>query len=345
MKIKTFGRDKITSYKIKIKDKIVMLDFDGENINQYDVKDVDYIFFSHCHTDHFLELLNYDVAKHLKENVKIYATSTTGVYIQEYASAYFQKQGYTDKKIRFYNKLFEKMENVYFNEEIELDGFKVQVYPSGHTFGSAMLLFTSSESTILYTGDMDDGNEEIGIDLQFPNAKVDYIIADGTNLLDTEYKGVSLNQVKNYINRQKSNEPIYYYAHPEKAVLYAFALSKKMDDVMFFYDDEICKKLKIFWFFGYNLFKEGKILSISRLEKYEDNKKIKKVIFTSNQLKYNIDYKLSLHMTKNRFEKHIEQNIFNKPKILIGHYNFEKAKNNISLGDNVLILEIGENDV
>ena len=75
---------------------------------------------------------------------------------------------------------------MYLNETIKIyqqenTYLTISCYPSGHTYGAAMIYIDSNEYKLLYTGDM-DSNIKIDDKVYYFDfsKKVDYLIFDGT---------------------------------------------------------------------------------------------------------------------------------------------------------------------
>ena len=132
--------DKITSYKFNLNKKTILFDF-GTKID--DISKVDYIFISH---EQSLEISDY---------TKIFSTRTTKLLLIELVKMNLSTLDIKNNEKKRVIKLVEDIIEVPFEEEIELEnGLKFIFYPSGHTYGSAMI-YLKGEKSFLYTGDMD----------------------------------------------------------------------------------------------------------------------------------------------------------------------------------------------
>lgn len=344
MNIKTFGTDHISTYKLVINNYNVMLDFNGDKLTKEDVIDIDFIFISHEHLDHCESLINYDVVKYLKDNVRIFATETTKKIINYVLVNRMEKSGYNKTPYNYIKKLLESIEIVRFKKEVIIDdNFSFIFYRSGHTFGSSMVYLKYSGKTLLYTGDMDYVENDINRQYDIPyNMHVDYLIIDGSNFFDDDYKGVSIASVRDHIKRRKPGDVVYYHAREEKAIFYALTLASKIDNAIFVYPNSMKWYINILQEQQYQAFiKDQIILEIKEHE--NDNKKVN-VKFTPKENMYSINYRLSLHITKNEMYNFIENFFENIPsKIYIGHYYLpENYDYNIPFVNGVL-LKMGEN--
>ena len=322
MHIKTFGSDKITTYKFKLLNYNIMLDFDGA-MDLCDVSDIDFLLISHDHFDHISNFLNYDLLKSLNPNCHIYATETTRKIIISKLISHMYQYGFDTEKRIFITEVINKIEPIYYERKISIsDELFITFYKSGHTFGSSMIYLEANDTNILYTGDIDyvKNNKTRSYDLPY-NLKVDYLICDGTNIFDTEYKGVN-KRIRDYINKKTKTQKFYYYAKPEKAILYALSIKDDFPDFILVYSKDLIDYIKIVYEQGYDIFDKNKlVLEIDDINLDEHFSGKKMIIFTSNDKKYDLDYRLSLHITSNDLIELINTHFVNEPKILIGHYD------------------------
>lgn len=343
MNIKAFGNDHITTYKINISGYNIMLDFNGDKISKEDIQNLDYIFISHEHLDHCGSLINYEIVKNLKSNIRIFATETTKKIITYLLINKIEKAGYNKAPYNYIKNLIEKIEIVRFKKEIILsEKLSFIFYRSGHTFGSSMVYLKCPEYTMLYTGDMDYVENDVNRQYDVPyNLHVDYLLIDGSNIFDDDYKGVNIKDVRNYINRRKPGEIVYYHAREEKAIFYALSLAPKLSNAIFFYPNSMKWYIKILLEQQYDAFIQNKIFLESK-DNSEIDEKVN-VKFTTNENNYSINYRLSLHITKSEILNFIENFLENIPtKIYIGHYYISENRNNISLVNSKL-LKMGDN--
>lgn len=365
MKIKTFCDEHITTYKIAMNNLNIMLDFNGKYMSKEDINNIDVIFLTHEHLDHCMSLLNYDLVKHLKKDVKIFSTETTKLLISHIFEKYMTKNGYNKEPYEYITNLVKNINICRFKKPFIFKGLNITLFRSGHTFGSSMVYLKSKDYSLLYTGDIDyvENDENRMYDLPY-GIDIDYLIADGTNLFDKDYKGVTINRVRDFINRRKPGDIVKYFAKGEKAVLYALTLANKLNNAIYFYTEYMRWYVELLYKQGYNIFVPNKIFFDNQFQDpmiLNNNVHVK---FTSDSTKYNIDYQLSLHITKSNFIKMIEEHFNYRPKkIFIGHYdkcklnellidnsNDELEGNNeirldYELGlENVILLKTGEND-
>jgi len=345
MNIKTYGTDHITTYKLKINNYNIMLDFNGDNLKKQDVEDLDFIFISHEHLDHCGSLINYDLIKHLNKKVRIFATETTKNIINYLLTNKMTKLGYNKTPLEEINNLLNKIEIVRFKKEIKIDdNFSFIFYRSGHTFGSSMIYLKSSQYNLLYTGDMDYVENDINRQYDVPyNLHVDYLIIDGSNILDDDFKGVNIANVRDYIKRRKPGEIVYYHAREEKAIFYALTLVNKVDNTVFIYPKSMKWYIELLTNQQYDVFINSKVVLETNF--FETQKQYVNVKFTSNDRQYSINNRLSLHITKNEMIDFIETHLANTPsKIYIGHYYVPDKYNNELPLENSILLKLGDNN-
>lgn len=318
MKIITYldqnDRPKITSYKMTINEKVVL--FDCGNIID-NAKDVDYIFISHEHQDHWKGLI--DVI--LNTNARIFSTRTTKNLI----CALLEKILYWNKRPEGHNikRAFANIETLYFEETILLDGLKATLYPSGHTFGSSMIYIQADLENVLYTGDMDYQPKNVNHQYYFPlNNKVDYLIVDGTTFIKDDIKKQSVQRIRNF-----NNNIIKINVRPEKAVYvaHAFINTGKYDDYKVFLRRDLSWYIESLHKQGYPIFTSKKILLETQKQGLGDVKGKKILISNDKYDVYNKDYMLSLHISHDDLVTFIHSLVSN-PNVYIGHYNLNSKK-------------------
>ena len=326
MEIITFGDEHITTYKFCLDGKVFLLDFGSNKIRPGDVSDVDYIFLSHEHLDHCHSLTNFDVVKDLKPTCRIFSSRTTKRIIEHIVLERLETIGAPTKEKKNISSLIERIEISLFGEEIKLtDTLKAYLYRSGHTFGSSMVYICGTKK-ILYTGDIDFVANDASRQYDLPyNLYVDYMIVDGTNIFSKEYKGIRDNSFVEYISR-KRGKTLKYYARPEKAIFYALHLASKVDDCIFLYSDYMRWYLKIITEEGYNpyilekvCYKMPLVFSVEYAREFMVNGRTV-IEFTGDDSKYNIDSKMSLHISKYELKQLIDEHICNDVCLLVGHY-------------------------
>ena len=345
MKVKAYGPNHITTYLITLNNHKILLDFNCDDISEDDICEVDYIFLSHEHLDHFESLVKYEVVSKLKDSVRLFATKTTKELIKYIATSRINSIGYNTKAKNLINKLVDSIEEVFFNEKIELvDGISFYLYRSGHTFGSSSVHLIG-EYSLLYTGDIDYVKRNPSRQYNYPyHMNIDYMIVDGTRLFVSEYKGVSVNQVVDYIKRKKNQTEFKYNVRPEKAVFYAQALAEKMDDYVFVYSKQMGWYLEIIKSNGYNPYITNKVVFESNIL-FVENEHPKRIILVNDNTSYNLDWKLSLHITKNELMDIINNHIANEPIVLVGHYDIENSNESIDYLSQYIILKKGDNNI
>ena len=137
---------KITTYVYHNKYFNFAFDFGSIDIPINDIKEIDYIFIGHEHMDHFLGLLNMDYAEALLKNkCEIYASNVT----KDLLIALFENVYRVDldkKEIRTIRELLNSIKGVLFFEKYNLNKHAYfRIFPSGHTFGSAMIYLHDEE--------------------------------------------------------------------------------------------------------------------------------------------------------------------------------------------------------
>ena len=143
--VKAYGLGKVTAYKYVIDNKEIFLDFGSRNITQSDIKNVDYIFITHEHLDHWEMLLKYELVKELNPKCEIYATKTTKELIQFLAIERIKKYSYKEEAYNYIINIINNIKSCLLKKEYELsDTLKFTLFRSGHTFGSSMIYIKSN---------------------------------------------------------------------------------------------------------------------------------------------------------------------------------------------------------
>ncbi|MCR4437740.1 MAG: MBL fold metallo-hydrolase RNA specificity domain-containing protein [bacterium] len=102
---------------------------------------VDFSYVSHGHADH------------LKSHNRIIATAPTARFFQ-------QRQRQV------------QVQEVAYRQPFELDGFTIELYPSGHILGSSMILIERNGVSLLYTGDFKLRESATAESIQIPQADI-----------------------------------------------------------------------------------------------------------------------------------------------------------------------------
>ena len=173
---------------------------------------------------------------------------------------------------------------------------------------------------------------------------IDYMIVDGTRLFAEEYKGVNVNQVVDYIRRKKNQNEFKYNVRPEKAVFYAQALAEKLDDYAFVYSAQMGWYLEIIKSNGYNPYVDNKVMYENSIL-FKGVEYPKRIVFINDNTSFNLDWKLSLHITKNELMDIIKNHIANDPMILVGHYDMENSNESIDYLNQYKVLKKGDNNI
>lgn len=300
--------DKITTYKFVLNKKTILLDY-GAKIDN--INNVDYIFITHEHFDHYKGIL--EQALDINENVKIYATKTTKLLLHDLISQNISTVVIKSNEKQRILKLIEGINEVIFENEYKLDnGLSFMFFPSGHTYGSAMV-YLNGDSKILYTGDMDYHSKREDRRYYFDQSlEVDYLICDGTKLLDDE-KIESAD-----LSYYKKRKQLTFNVKPEKAVFLAqkFAYTSFFKEYKIYFDKDLKWFLDTIYKQGYNPFINNKIL----LLRDENDINEKSIILSSRRFeKFKKNNFLSLHIAKNDLLDFIYN--INAKEVLIGHYD------------------------
>lgn len=317
--------DKITTYKFNLNKKTILFDY-GTKID--DIDKVDYIFISHEHFDHYNGIL--EQALEISDYTKIFSTKTTKLLLIELIKMNLSTLDIKNNEKKRIIKLIEGIIEVPFEEEINLDNdLKFIFYPSGHTYGSAMI-YLKGEKSFLYTGDMDFHPKRFERQYYFNyNLDVDYLICDGTKFLDDE------KLESNDLSNLKSNK-LTFKVRPEKAVFLAhkFANTSFFKDYKIFFEKDLKWYLDIIYKEGYNPYIVDKVM----LDFKEIEHKTKSIYLSSKKYeKFKRNNFISLHIAKNDLLDFISK--VNAKNVLIGHYNSNNPPNDFTC------IRIGVNNI
>lgn len=299
--------DKITTYKFNLNNKTILLDY-GAKIDK--IKDVDYIFISHEHFDHYKGIL--EQALDVSDNTVIFATKTTKLLLHGLISQNLSTLDIKSNEKQRILKLVEGIKEVLFEHEYKLDNdLSFIFYPSGHTYGSAMI-YLRGEQKILYTGDMDYHSKIEDRRYYFDNSlEVDYLICDGTKLLDDEK--IESNDLSNLKKKR-----LTFNIKPEKAVFLAqrFALTSFFKEYKIYFEKDLKWFLDILYKQGYNPFINDKVMLLQNdLELAE-----RSISLSSHKYdNYKRNNFLTLHIAKNDLLDFIYN--INAKNVLVGHYD------------------------
>ena len=329
--------NKITTYVYNNASITISFDFGSNDIPISDVKNLDYIFITHEHSDHFMGLYNMQyVEALLKSKCEIYASNVT----KDLIIAIFEnaiRVNFDERSTKKIRELLHKIKGVLFFEKYKLrKETYFKIFPSGHTYGSSMIYFSCKENKILYTGDIDyasnDSDRQYQLDLA-ENETVDYVIVDGTYLDSENFKDESFSKIRdNILNKGFSN----FYCKPEKIVFFSKKLissSKLSNKYCIVFTSELKWYLNILRKHHYDPFIVDSI--ILKLGDYlpPENKTLihvssKKADKQSGEKQTNVNGIVGLHISFLDLAYMLQQFDYNKTKILVGHYNDEK-KNDI----------------
>ncbi len=344
---------KITTYLFNARHYSLAFDFGSNEIATSDIKNLDYIFITHEHLDHFMGLLNLDYAKLLLDSkCVIYASNVT----KDLMIAIFENALRVDldkKSTNTIRDLLHSIQGALFYEKYKLNNHSYfRLFPSGHTFGSSMVYLHDEETKILYTGDMDfsedDSDRQYQLDLK-ENESIDYIIADGTYLNNEDFRDEEFSKIReNIINKGFSK----FYCKPEKMVFFCkkLMLSPKLkDEYCIVFSNDLKWYLKVLREYCYEPFITNQIILDSSIYEVPD----KKCLFVSSKKQdkqTNVTGLVGLHISFLDFAYFLYQFDTSKTKVLVGHYNYEDKNdilatfhaNQFTCDFNVHILEKGE---
>lgn len=347
---------KITTYVYHNKYFNFAFDFGSIDIPINDIKEIDYIFISHEHMDHFLGLLNMDYAEALLKNkCEIYASNVT----KDLLIALFENVYRVDldkKEIRTIRELLNSIKGVLFFEKYNLNKHAYfRIFPSGHTFGSAMIYLHDEEHKILYTGDIDfsleDSDRQYQLDLK-EGETIDYVIADGTYLDSETFKDEEFTQVRDNILYKKFNN---FYCKPEKIVFFSKKLlssPKLKDKYCIVFSSEFKWYLEILKKYSYDPFILDQIVLESSLYYLPENRIPLRVSSKKKDKQSNVTSLVGLHISFLDFAYMLQPPYMDSSKttILVGHYNEENKQDildtfhssDITCDYKVVVLKKGE---
>jgi glyoxylase-like metal-dependent hydrolase (beta-lactamase superfamily II) len=319
MELKAFETDsKITSYKFEMENKRIMVDCGSGDIRKWDVENLDYLFISHAHMDHWEQL--YNLAPDINENCLIMATETTRRLIIEEVRERLSVDGSNDAVWQKKMDVFQRIVVCYFMKTVRLsDNLEVTFFPSGHMYGSAMIYLTTPSVRLFYTGDMDYAAKDVNRQYDCPQVYADILIVDGTMLIKDDFKKQWVGKL---VHTVENINPITINVRPEKAVILARMLAeqKVFDGHVIIYERDLLKYLKIMYEQGYEVFETNKIiLGNNRNIQYP-----KYISLSSKQYqKYNKDWTFGLHISREDMIRFIHEKFHHPTKVYLSHYNLK----------------------
>ncbi len=322
---------KITTYVFKNTSRYFAFDFGSNDIPIADVKKLDYIFITHEHMDHFLGLCNLEYVEALLDSrCEIYASNVTKDLIIAIFenSIRVEMDERTTKKVR---ELLHKIKGVYFYQKYQLtQGLYFRLFPSGHTYGSAMVYLNGTEHKMFYTGDFDYAPDDEDRQYKFEldeNEEVDYLIVDGTYLDSDKYKDEALNQIRdNIINRGYNN----FYCKPEKIAFFSkklISIPKIGSKYCIVLSSEMKWYLNILRKYNYNPFIVDKIVLESSIYELPEKRTPIYVTYKKNGKYTSVTGLLGLHISFKEMTYFLQRFPSNKTKVLVGHYDVGKKSN------------------
>ena len=313
-----FEDHKITSYLFTLGNKKILFDFGIKELEEELIDSLDYIFISHYHYDHSCGLLE-NIEK-IPSKCKVYMTRTTKEVFEYIIQNRKLKESQEKKMLDKLSCLF----NIaLFNKDYEEDSLKFKFYRSGHCFGGFMLYICDENESIFISSDMDYVSSDI--DRQYyveERIDANFAILDGTITDDEDFKKSKLNSLR--INKNKDD---HFYCKIEKAVFIAKVLSDKYPDANIIYDFDLEPLITIFYKNGYDCFSKNYNIHTKSLEYLFDSEKKNenkhKIYLSSiyNNQTFQPDTLFSLHIGNYDRKEFIDNNLSNKTKILLGHYN------------------------
>ena len=326
--------NKITTYVYDDDSSVVAFDFGSKSIPLNVIKSLDYIFITHEHSDHFMGLYHMlYVETLLNSKCEIYASNVT----KDLTIAIFEnsiKVSFDEKSIKKIRELLHRIKGVLFFEKNKLkkDTY-FKIFPSGHTYGSAMIYYFGKTNKILYTGDIDfspdDSDRQYQLDLK-ENEPVDYVIADGTYLDNEQFKDESFSRVKDNILNKKFDK---FYCKPEKIIFFSkkiISSPKLKDKYCVVFSSELKWYLSILRKYNFDPFITDRVLLDSSIYALPEGRKVLHVSSKKLDKQTNVNSIVGLHISFIDFAYMIQQFDYAKTKILVGHYNEENKKEILS---------------
>lgn len=317
--------EKITTYVYDDISSLVAFDFGSKDIPLNDVKNLDYIFITHEHSDHFMGLYNMQyVDILLNSKCEIFASNVT----KDLIIAIFEnslKVSFDEKSIKKIRELLNRIKGVLFFEKIKLtkDTY-FRLFPSGHTYGSVMVYYYGKTNKILYTGDIDfasnDSDRQYQLDLK-EDEPVDYIIVDGTYLNNEQFKDESFSEIRDNILKKRFDK---FYCKPEKIVFFSkkiISSPKLSDKYCIVFSSELKWYLSILRKYNYDPFITDQIVLDSSVYALPERRKILYVSSRKTEKQTNVNSIVGLHISFIDFAYMLQQFDYTKTKILVGHYN------------------------
>ena len=191
------------------------------------VKNINAIFITHAHRDHWGALPNLLRKKY--EN-KIYMTPPTHEILKKYsvkAQFSFLQKDQKDNYANFFHQMEDLIIEKEYGELISVEDFKIYFIPANHILGSAQILIFDKDSRkqILYTGDFNPGKNYLFDDLEIENIENKYNLEINPDFVIMECSNIDQNEEsfkkeeKKFINRvNKTYENMGNVLIPAKAI-------------------------------------------------------------------------------------------------------------------------------
>jgi glyoxylase-like metal-dependent hydrolase (beta-lactamase superfamily II) len=311
----------LTTYKIEIDNINLFLDFGSTDLNQGDFLKPTVIVLTHEHLDHWDGLVQVvDILYDNKNQVKLFSTRTTKLLIQELFDKYYSSNlNLRAKDIEKISTVISGIEDISFEQKVSLtERVSIELFPSGHTYGSSMVYIKCGDETLLYTSDVDYVKGDPARQYYFPfydsSYPVKVLLLDATAIY-RNYKSKALNE---YLENSRHRENLDINVRPEKSLIFARILNEKEGRKVYILRD-LFVYYKILSDSGYSPFKLNEIMFET------DNQSTgMKSARISSIIGYKLDHKVGLHIGLEDaidFVNKLKENLV-EPRIYLTHYSW-----------------------
>jgi hypothetical protein len=191
------------------------------------------IVLTHEHLDHWDGLVKkIDLLYVNKDKVKIYSTKTTKLLISALFENYYRSDftELTSNSIDRIKEMLDSIHETYYEEQITISkSLSIELFPSGHTYGSSMVYVKSPIKSILYTSDVDYVKNVKSRQYHYPfydlNHSVDILLLDATSTY-RDYKSPAL---KEFLAATKKFKNLEISVVPEKSLIFARILNEEQN--------------------------------------------------------------------------------------------------------------------
>jgi hypothetical protein len=318
---------KYSSYLINVSGHSIALDFGGLPPKDFDLSSLETIVLSHDHRDHYEGLLLPEnlstlLSKALDGSLEIYATSTTKKLLMERS---FRING--QEKPGDYAQLLSTIKVLpYFKPTRPHGGldYEIELLPSFHTFGSAMVYLNSKEPSLLYTGDLGEKAADYYSDCYTGQLKIDYLLSDSTNL-SRSYLGVVSPDIRQVYDLLSDTNNHISAGKVEKAPFLAYRLINEApeDDYAVVYGDGVSWYVKVLAEEGYKVFLKDRIFLGDEALK-DRLPKDKKIIYLDGHAMMSFEQMVDLHIAPTSYFRFLASPLFKASegmKIIFSHYD------------------------